>query len=114
MSHSASSTPALPSTPLSTQDVLGHDWPHRLLNAHAGTGKTHRLSARFLRLICAGAEPASIVASTFTRKAAGEIRERIILRLARAATQDPGSLLQLRDEAGGIGRANYTARTSAG
>ena len=58
------------------------------LAASAGTGKTFALSSRVLALLAAGVDPASIVALTFTRKAAGEILARILTRLARAATSD--------------------------
>ncbi len=58
------------------------------LAASAGTGKTFALSSRYLALLASGAEPASIVALTFTRKAAGEILARILTRLARAAASD--------------------------
>ena len=53
--------------------------------ASAGTGKTFALSSRYLALLAGGADPASIVALTFTRKAAGEILARILTRLAQAA-----------------------------
>ncbi|MGD9782084.1 MAG: UvrD-helicase domain-containing protein [Kiritimatiellia bacterium] len=61
------------------------------LAASAGTGKTFALSSRYLALLAAGAEPAAIVALTFTRKAAGEILSRILTRLARAAASDAGN-----------------------
>ncbi|OAI53000.1 hypothetical protein AYO47_05775 [Planctomyces sp. SCGC AG-212-M04] len=57
--------------------------PRLLIRASAGTGKTFQLSNRYLSLLrkC----PAErILAVTFTRKAAGEILERILLRLAGA------------------------------
>ncbi len=53
--------------------------------ASAGTGKTFALSSRYLRLLLEGTEPASILATTFTRAAAGEILDRIVQRLAVAA-----------------------------
>ncbi|MFM9961709.1 MAG: UvrD-helicase domain-containing protein [Planctomycetaceae bacterium] len=59
-----------------------------LIRASAGTGKTYQLASRFLRLLDADVPPESILAATFTRKAAGEILERILLMLARAATDD--------------------------
>lgn len=62
--------------------------PRTLVTASAGSGKTYRLSTEILDLLARGAEPGSILASTFTRKAAGEILERVLLRLAEAAT-DP-------------------------
>lgn len=58
--------------------------------ASAGTGKTFALSSRYLALLAAGADPASIVALTFTRKAAGEILSRVLTRLAKAARDETG------------------------
>lgn len=55
-----------------------------VLLASAGTGKTYRLSLRYLRLLHNGVSPAVILASTFTRKAAGEILGAILCRLAEA------------------------------
>lgn len=60
------------------------------LAASAGTGKTFALSSRYIGLLAAGAEPAAIVALTFTRKAAGEILARILKRLAEGARDDAG------------------------
>ncbi|HVS14807.1 MAG TPA: UvrD-helicase domain-containing protein [Thermoanaerobaculia bacterium] len=58
---------------------------HVLLQADAGTGKTYALAVRYLALVAAGAHPERVLAVTFTRKAAGEILERVLLRLAGAA-----------------------------
>lgn len=60
-------------------------FPHLSILASAGAGKTYQLTNRYLGLLAAGAEPGTILASTFTRLAAGEIRDRILLRLAQAA-----------------------------
>ncbi|MEX0655572.1 MAG: UvrD-helicase domain-containing protein [Phycisphaeraceae bacterium] len=62
--------------------------PHRVIRASAGAGKTYQLTLRYLRLLAAGAEPESILATTFTRKAAGEILARVLGRLALAADDD--------------------------
>ncbi|MBQ8362713.1 MAG: UvrD-helicase domain-containing protein, partial [Thermoguttaceae bacterium] len=56
-----------------------------VIRASAGSGKTYRLSARYLRLLLEGAPVDSILATTFTRKAAGEIQDRILSRLGNAA-----------------------------
>src|SRR5437016_5529747 len=56
-----------------------------LIRASAGSGKTHQLTNRYLSLLAAGVEPDSILATTFTRKAAGEIVDRVLERLAEAA-----------------------------
>lgn len=61
--------------------------PHRLIRASAGAGKTYQLTTRYLSLLRLGAEPAHILATTFTRKAAGEISGRILNRLAHAIEQ---------------------------
>src|SRR5687768_16942807 len=55
---------------------------HAALSASAGTGKTHVLTARVLRLLLAGADPASILCLTFTKAGAAEMAERIHARLA--------------------------------
>ena len=62
--------------------------PDIVIRASAGTGKTYQLASRFLQLLDAEVPPESILAATFTRKAAGEILERILLTLARAANDD--------------------------
>ena len=59
-----------------------------LVAASAGSGKTYQLSQRFLYLVGAGAAPGSILTVTFTKKAAGEMRARILEEAARLAA-DP-------------------------
>jgi len=70
---------------------------HRHIMAAAGTGKTFQLTGEyihraFLESESPAAENASglagILATTFTRKAAGEILDRVLERLAKACTGD--------------------------
>jgi ATP-dependent helicase/nuclease subunit A len=69
-----------------------------VVEACAGAGKTWMLVSRILRALLAGAEPQQIVAITFTRKAAGEMRERLAQWLAEFARADEAGQLQaLRD-----------------
>ena len=48
-----------------------------VVEACAGAGKTWMLVSRIVRALLEGAEPSQILAITFTRKAAGEMRERL-------------------------------------
>jgi ATP-dependent helicase/nuclease subunit A len=63
-----------------------------IVSASAGTGKTYLLVTRIIRLLLAGAPAERILALTFTRKAAGEMRQRLHERLRDLATLDDEGL----------------------
>ena len=62
------------------------------VHASAGTGKTYRLVSRILHLLLAGAAPESILAVTFTHKAAAEMHARLLERLRALAALDGDAL----------------------
>lgn len=64
--------------------VIDHRHGHLQVIACAGSGKTESISRRIAALIHEGAEPESIVAFTFTERAAAELKERILSRTAEA------------------------------
>src|SRR3954469_8510243 len=64
------------------QKAASHPRRQIWLSASAGTGKTHVLTARVLRLLLNGASPETILCLTFTKAGAAEMAERIHARLA--------------------------------
>ncbi len=63
-----------------------------VVQASAGTGKTWLLVTRLVRLLLSGAAPESILAITFTRKAAAEMQARLRERLFGYLTLDDRAL----------------------
>ena len=89
-SHTGDAVPAVPTVPVAgSSDVLsGLDTDQRraaevargplLIVAGPGSGKTRTLTHRIAHLVASrGAAPAECLAITFTRRAAGEMRERL-------------------------------------
>ena len=58
------------------------------VHAAAGSGKTYLLVSRLIVRLLQGANPGSILAITFTRKAAAEMQERLLQRVHELATVD--------------------------
>ncbi len=72
----------------------------QVFNASAGSGKTYTLVKEYLKILLGSADPdrfRTILAVTFTNKAAGEMKERVISNLrafSRSDFHDPSSNLQ--------------------
>src|ERR1700674_451695 len=62
------------------------------VSANAGTGKTHVLTMRVLRLLLGGTPPERILALTYTKAAAAEMSKRVFAQLAEWVTADDASL----------------------
>jgi uncharacterized protein (TIGR00375 family) len=75
-----------------------------LVLAGPGTGKTHTLLARVLRLLTSGVQPEAIVIVTFTRRAADELHERL------AAQFGPDTRLPLADTLHALALDLWTAQ----
>ena len=80
------------------------------VTASAGSGKTWMLVTRILRLLLDGAEPGGILALTFTRKAAGEMQQRLAERLFQLACASAEELDQLLGELGIVADEAYRER----
>jgi uncharacterized protein (TIGR00375 family) len=69
----------LPFVPDQDQErVIAHNGKRVLVVAGPGAGKTAVLAARAVRLVEGGTDPSSILAVSFTVKAAAELRERLL------------------------------------
>ena len=73
------------------------------VSANAGTGKTHVLTLRALRLMLAGTIPERILCLTYTKAAAAEMSKRVYDTLARWVTMDDAPLAARADRAGRCG-----------
>ena len=81
-----------PLEPTPPQRLAADPARHVWVAASAGTGKTHVLTDRILRLMLAGSAPDRILALTFTRAAAAEMQNRLVKRLGKWQGQDDARL----------------------
>ncbi len=65
--------------------------PSLWISANAGSGKTHALTARVVELLLRGVVPERIYCITYTKAAAGEMRERILKSLRALLVLDDAS-----------------------
>src|SRR3984957_19556614 len=82
------------------------------VSANAGSGKTHVLVQRVIRLMLAGVPPEKILCLTFTKAAAANMAERVFSTLGQWVTLDDDALdAAIRDA--GIAQQNERLRKAA-
>src|SRR4051794_28560443 len=82
------------------------------VSANAGSGKTHVLVQRVIRLLLDGVTPEKILCITFTKAAAANMAQRVFETLGHWITLDDAALDAAIGEAG-IGRPGKRLRMSA-
>ena len=82
-----------------------------IVQACAGSGKTWLLVSRIIRLLLEGVKPHEILAITFTRKAAQEMKSRLEAFLQELQSLDDEGLIKALNERG-MGRAEAQAKRS--
>ena len=70
------------------------------MSANAGSGKTHVLAQRVLRLLLDGAPPSGVLCLTFTKAAAANMSARVFKTLARWTSLDDDELARAIAETG--------------
>jgi ATP-dependent helicase/nuclease subunit A len=81
-----------------------------VVHAAAGTGKTWLLVSRVIRLLLQGVTPSSILAITFTRKAAAEMRLRVGQRLLSMCQASEAELRTMLETIGVAANAQMRSR----
>ena len=84
--------------------------PHLAYSASAGSGKTFALAARYVALLFLGESPATILAATFTNKAAAEMRQRVVDSLRKLGEEKNRAFVEAIAEQTGLSREELIAR----
>lgn len=75
------------------QRLAGDPKASAWVEANAGSGKTHVLTERVLRLLLSGVRPENLLCLTYTKAAAAEMRRRVSDRLGEWAVMDEAKLV---------------------
>ncbi|HET6378679.1 MAG TPA: double-strand break repair helicase AddA [Methylocella sp.] len=92
--------PIIPSDTLRRQHEAANPSCSVWVSANAGSGKTHVLASRVIRLLLEGVPPSKILCLTYTRAAAANMSARVFETLARWTSQNDEDL---RSEIASIG-----------
>src|SRR6202051_3359889 len=102
----------IPPTVRATQARASDPAASAFVSANAGSGKTHVLVQRVIRLLLDGVQPEKILCITFTKAAAANMAERVFTTLGHWVTLDDGALDDGMREAG-IARPDSGLRMAA-
>src|SRR6478735_8170670 len=102
----------IPETVRATQARASDPAASAFVSANAGSGKTHVLVQRVIRLLLDGVPPEKILCITFTKAAAANMAERVFNTLGRWVTLDDAALDSAIREAG-IAHPNARLRRDA-
>src|SRR5437588_10332948 len=92
--------PNIPDAVRTTQARASDPASSAFVSANAGSGKTHVLVQRVIRLLLDGVPPEKILCITFTKAAAANLAERVFSTLGRWVTLDDKALNAARRDAG--------------
>ncbi len=107
-----SPTETSPKAEATRRQGLASDPAHSAwVSANAGSGKTHVLARRVIRLLLAGTAPARILCLTYTKAAAANMSNRVLSMLGRwVSLSDEELNAALRETDGGLPTAEMRAR----
>ncbi|WP_375705758.1 double-strand break repair helicase AddA [Bartonella sp. AA2SXKL] len=86
---------SIPEAALDAQATATHPKTHVWVSANAGSGKTHVLTERVIRLLLNGTSPARILCLTYTRAAAAVMQSRIFRTLSSWNELDDAQLKEI-------------------
>src|SRR5262245_62542595 len=82
----------IPAQLIEQQSVASDPATSAWVSANAGSGKTHVLAQRVIRLLLDGTDPGKILCLTFTKAAAANMANRVFTTLAKWITLDDPEL----------------------
>ncbi|WP_127520622.1 double-strand break repair helicase AddA [Mesorhizobium sp. Z1-4] len=86
---------SIPADTVRAQQLAARPDVSAWVSAHAGSGKTHVLSQRVVRLLLDGCEPSKVLCLTYTRAAAANMANRVFGDLAAWALMEDAPLAQV-------------------
>src|ERR1700750_1535310 len=103
---------SIPDAVRATQARASDPASSAFVSANAGSGKTHVLVQRVIRLLLSGVAPEKILCITFTKAAAANMAERVFSTLGHWVTLDDDALDQAIHQSG-IPASSATLRRAA-